>query len=50
MKKTQDHSKDFLGLKFKTYKCSRCRKMHVRMAWDKESSYTCPRCTNEVNV
>ena len=50
MKKTQANLKDFLGLKFKKYKCSRCRKEHIRMAWDKESSMTCPRCTNETGL
>ena len=37
---------DFLGNKFETYKCSRCRKEHRRMA-SCSSSYTCPKCTNK---
>ena len=41
---------DFLGFKFKTYKCSRCRKQHTRLAWDKDSSYTCPKCTNKESI
>ena len=38
---------DFLGKPLKSYKCSRCRKEYTRLMWDKESSYTCPPCTNK---
>ena len=44
MQRTMD---DFLGYKFEMYKCSRCRKEYTRNRWDKESSRTCPPCTNQ---
>ena len=38
---------DFLGQLLTSYKCSRCKKTIQRMAMDKESSKTCPACTNK---
>ena len=39
--------KDFMGIPMEVFKCSRCRKPHTRLGWDKNSTLTCPRCTNQ---